>query len=130
MSAFAGDGGMEPGTQRVRVYAFAFDALTRVQAPMQPHVCEELWKRMGHDGLASQTDWPRHDPAMLIEDTVEYPVQVNGKLRGKVTVPSDADDAAIEAAARADENVAAHMEGKTVRKVIVIKGRLINIVVG
>jgi len=67
---------------------------------------------------------------MLIEDTIEYPVQVNGKLRGKVTVPSGADDAAIEAAARGDENVAAHMDGKSVRKVIVIKGRLINIVVG
>ncbi len=99
-------------------------------SPMAPHVCEELWKRMGHDGLASQTDWPTHDPAMLIEDTIEYPVQVNGKLRGKVTVPSDADDAAIEVAARGDENVAVHMEGKTVRKVIVIKGRMVNLVVG
>jgi leucyl-tRNA synthetase len=99
-------------------------------SPMAPHVCEELWKRMGHDGLASETDWPTHDPAMLIEDSIEYPVQVNGKLRGKVTVSSDADDAAIEAAARGDENVAAHMDGKAVRKVIVIKGRLINLVVG
>jgi leucyl-tRNA synthetase len=99
-------------------------------SPMAPHVCEELWKRMGHDGLASQADWPTHDPGMLIEDTIEYPVQVNGKLRGKVTVSSDADDAAIEAAARGEENVATHMEGKTVRKVIVIKGRLINLVVG
>jgi leucyl-tRNA synthetase len=99
-------------------------------SPLAPHVCEELWQRMGHDGLASQTDWPTHDPKMLIEDTIEYPVQVNGKLRGKVTVPTDADDAAIEVAARGDENVAEHLTGKTVRKVIVIKGRLINIVVG
>ncbi len=99
-------------------------------APSAPHICEEIWKRMGHDDSISTTDWPTHDPAMLIEDTAEYPVQVNGKLRGKVTVPTDADDAAIEAAARGDENVAAHMDGKTVRKVIVIKGRLINIVVG
>jgi len=99
-------------------------------APMAPHICEELWQRMGHDSPIAFTDWPTHDPALLIEDTIEYPVQVNGKLRGKVTVPADADDAAIEAAARKDENVAEHMAGKTVRKVIVIKGRLINLVVG
>jgi leucyl-tRNA synthetase len=99
-------------------------------APSAPHICEEIWKRMGHDDSISTTDWPTHDPALLIEDTVEYPVQVNGKLRGKVTVPTDADDATIEAAAREDENVAMHMDGKAVRKVIVIKGRMINIVVG
>jgi leucyl-tRNA synthetase len=99
-------------------------------APSAPHICEELWKRMGHDRSIATADWPTHDPALLIEDTIEYPVQVNGKLRGKVTVPTDADDAAIEAAARAEENVAEHMAGKTVRKVIVVKGRLINLVVG
>ncbi len=99
-------------------------------APSAPHICEELWQRMGHEDSISTADWPEHDPALLIEDTIEYPVQVNGKLRGKVTVPADADDAEIEAAARADENVAAHIEGKAVRKIIVIKGRLINIVVG
>ena len=99
-------------------------------APMAPHICEELWQRMGHDASISTTDWPTHDPAMLVEDSIEYPVQVNGKLRGKVTVPADADEAAIEAAARADENVAEHMAGKTVRKVIVVPKRLINIVVG
>ena len=99
-------------------------------APIAPHICEELWQRMGHDGSIAFADWPTHDPAMLIEDTIEYPVQVNGKLRGKVTVPADADNAAIEAAAREDDNVAEHLEGKTVRKVIVVPKRLINIVVG
>ena len=99
-------------------------------APIAPHICEELWQRMGHDNPIAYTDWPTHDPALLVEDQIEYPVQVNGKLRGKVTVPADADNAAIEAAARADENVAEHMAGKTVRKVIVVPKRLINIVVG
>jgi leucyl-tRNA synthetase len=99
-------------------------------APLAPHICEELWKRMGHDGSVALTDWPTHEPAMLVEDTVEYPVQVNGKLRGKVSVPADADDATIEAEARKDPNVAEHMAGKMVRKVIVVKGRLINLVVG
>ncbi len=98
-------------------------------APLAPHISEELWKRMGHDGSIALTDWPTHDPAMLVEDTIEYPVQVNGKLRGKVTVPTDADEATIEAEARKDPNVAEHMAGKTVRKVIVVKGRLINLVV-
>jgi len=98
--------------------------------PIAPHICEELWARMGHEASIAYTGWPTHDPALLIEDTIEYPIQVNGKLRGKVTVPADADDAAIEAAAREDENVAEHMAGKTVRKVIVVPKRLINIVVG
>ncbi len=98
-------------------------------APIAPHVCEELWQRMGHDSSIANTDWPKADPALLVDDEIEYPVQVNGKLRGKVTVPADADDKAIEAAARADENVAEHLAGKTVRKVIVVPKRLINIVV-
>ena len=67
---------------------------------------------------------------MLIQDTIELPVQVNGKLRGKVTVPADADQAAIEAVAKADENVAEHLAGKTVRKVIVVPKKLVNLVVG
>ena len=99
-------------------------------APFAPHICEELWHRMGHGHPIALTTWPTHDPVLLIEDEIEYPVQVNGKLRGKVTVPADADDKAIEAAAREDPNVAEHMAGKQVRKVIVVPKRLINIVVG
>ena len=102
--------------------------LVLMLAPLAPHVAEELWSKLGYDESLAYAPWPTHDPAMLVADTVEYPVQVSGKLRGKVTVAADADDAAIEAAAKADPAVAAHLEGKTIRKVIVVKGKLINLV--
>jgi leucyl-tRNA synthetase len=101
-----------------------------VLAPFAPHVAEELWHRLGHDRSLAYEPWPSYDEAMLVEDEIELPVQINGKLRGKVTVSADADEAAIEAAAHADDNVQVHLEGKTVRKVIVVPGKLVNIVVG
>lgn len=96
--------------------------------PMAPHVCEELWHRLGHENTFAYESWPTFDEAMVQDAVVELPVQVNGKVRGRITIPADADDAAVEAAARADERVAEQIDGKTVRKVIVIKGRMINIV--
>ncbi len=109
------------------------NAMVAMLAPLAPHVAEELWEKLGHtlpDGSIADVEWPEYDPAFLVEDTVEYPVQVNGKLRGKVTVSADADNTAVEQAAKQDENVALHLEGKTVRKVIVVPGKLVNLVVG
>src|SRR5205807_742729 len=80
-----------------------------------PHAAEELWQVLGHDRTLAHEPWPSYDPALLQDEEVEVPVQVNGKLRGRVTVPAGADQAAIEAAARADERIAAMLEGKTVR---------------
>ncbi len=104
--------------------------LVRCLAPLAPHVCEELWSRLGHGASVAHEPWPPFDPDMLVEDQVEYPVQVNGKLRGHILVPADADDAQVQAAAQANARVQAALEGRTVRKVIVVKGRLINIVAG
>ena len=98
-------------------------------SPMAPHICEELWQKLGHDQSLAYETWPVYDPALLVEETVEYPIAINGKVRGRFTVAADADDDALEAAARADEHVAAMIEGKTVRKVIVVKGRMVNFVV-
>ncbi|HVZ94669.1 MAG TPA: class I tRNA ligase family protein, partial [Phycisphaerales bacterium] len=94
------------------------------------HIAEEIWVKLGLDGLASEQAWPAHDPAMLIESEVEMPVQVNGKLRTKLMVPAEADGAAVEKLALADEKVKAAVEGKTVRKIVVVPGRMVNIVVG
>jgi len=99
-------------------------------APMAPHMAEELWHRMGHDQSLACHPWPSYDPAMLVDDQIEYPVQINGKLRGRITVSVDADDETVEAAALGDEKVNSELDGKTVRKVIVVKGRMVNIVVG
>ncbi|MEM7577570.1 MAG: leucine--tRNA ligase [Planctomycetota bacterium] len=109
------------------------DKLVAMLAPLAPHLAEELWAKLGHDGegkSVADADWPSYRPELLVSDTVELPVQVNGKLRGKITVPTDADQATIEAAAKADVNVALHLEGKTIRKVIVIPKKLVNLVVG
>jgi leucyl-tRNA synthetase len=107
----------------------ALEPLVLMVAPLAPHLAEELWKRLGHDTSLAHGPFPVADPRYLIEETVEYPVQVNGKVRGHVTVPADADADTLEAAALADEKVQAFINGATPKKVIVVAGRLVNIVV-
>ena len=135
----------------------AIRTLLTVLAPFAPHLAEELWSRLGGDLVRSKqlevssiaerespltTDyfslptppllahqpWPTYDPAVLVVDEVEYPVQVNGKLRDKIVISKDAPVADVEAAAMALPKVAEHTAGKTIRKVIVVPGRLVNIV--
>jgi leucyl-tRNA synthetase len=97
-------------------------------APMAPHLAEELWQRMGHEDSLTDAPWPTCDEQYLTEDQVEIVVQILGKVRGRITVAADADAKTIEAAALADERIASLLEGKTVRKVIVVQGKLVNIV--
>ena len=96
--------------------------------PFAPHLTEELWQRLGNEGLCMDQSWPDHDESLLVEDEIEMVVQVNGKVRSKITVPAEAPQPGIEAAAQADPKVQGHLDGKTVRKVIVVPGRLVNIV--
>ena len=84
-----------------------------ILSPFAPHMAEELWQLLGHEKTLAYEPWPAADPRWLKEDTVEVPVQVNGKLRGKVTVPAGSDAAATEAAARADAQVAENIAGKS-----------------
>ncbi|OBK77184.1 leucine--tRNA ligase [Mycobacterium sp. 1164985.4] len=107
----------------------ALEPLVLMVAPLAPHLAEELWRRLGHDQTLAHGPFPVADPQYLVEDTVEYPVQVNGKVRGRVTVAADADADTLEAAALADEKVQAFINGATPKKVIVVAGRLVNIVV-
>ena len=104
--------------------------LVLMTAPLAPHLAEELWERLGHEGSLTHEDFPTADPQWLTVETVEIAVQVNGKVRARLTVASDLDEAATEASARADERIAGLLEDKTVRKVIVVSGRLVNFVVG
>ena len=99
-----------------------------VLAPFAPHLAEELWHRLGHTESVVVQPWPEVDPAMLIESTVEIAVQVMGKVRSRITVEANADNAALEAAALTNERIVPLLEGKTVRKVIVVPGKLVNIV--
>ncbi len=106
------------------------EVLALLLAPLAPHLAEELWARLGHEGSLAFEPFPVADEQWLVDDTVEVPVQVNGKVRGRVVVAADADRDAMEAAARADAKVAALLDGATVRKVIVVPGKMVNFVVG
>ncbi|HEX7026493.1 MAG TPA: leucine--tRNA ligase [Gammaproteobacteria bacterium] len=105
------------------------EAVVLMLSPIVPHVCQVLWEALGHDGLLIDHPWPAVDKAALHQDTLELVVQVNGKLRGRITVPADASREACEQAALADENVKRHTGDGAVRKVIVVPGKLVNIVV-
>jgi leucyl-tRNA synthetase len=104
------------------------EPLVLMVAPLAPHIAEELWRRLGHPESLAYEPFPEPDAAFLVDDEVEVPVQVDGKVRGRVRVPAGTDDAALEAAARADEHVAALLAGASVRKVVVVPGRLVNFV--
>jgi leucyl-tRNA synthetase len=107
----------------------AIEALVLMLSPFTPHLCEELWESLGHaDGVVA-AGWPPFDESAAREEEVEIPVQINGKLRGRVTVPADADDKTIEAAALASESLQPHLAGKQIVKVIVARGRLVSVVV-
>ena len=102
--------------------------LARLVAPFTPHLAEECWTRLGKSGLICDAPWPEADPALTALDEVSLPVQVNGKRRGEIRAPAGASSDAVEKIALADPNVAAHLEGLTVRKVIVVQDRIVNIV--
>ncbi|HEX2026528.1 MAG TPA: leucine--tRNA ligase [Nitriliruptorales bacterium] len=106
----------------------AIEALLQLMAPIACFLTEELWARLGHDGSVHATTWPKADPALLVEEDVDIVVQVDGKVRDRVRVPSGADDASVEAAARAARNVARHLEGREVVSRVVVPDRLINLV--
>jgi len=107
----------------------ALEAVVLMLSPIVPHICHALWQRLGHQTALIDRPWPDVDPSALEADQIELVVQVNGKLRARLSVAADADKETIEAQAVADENVQRFIDGKAIRKVIVVPGRLVNIVV-
>ena len=99
-------------------------------SPVVPHVTHALWQALGHATAVIDERWPVADPSALVQDALELGVQVNGKLRGRITVAVDADEATTRAAALADETVKRFIGELTVRKVIVVRGKIVNVVVG
>jgi leucyl-tRNA synthetase len=99
-------------------------------SPFAPHLAEELWRALGNDGTLAYQPWPPYDPELTKAEEIEVPVQINGKVRARLKVPAGIDNAALEQAALADAGVRAQIEGKKVRKVIVVPQKLVNIVVG
>jgi leucyl-tRNA synthetase len=103
--------------------------LVLMVAPFAPHLAEELWRKLGHDETVTYQPFPVADPAKLVQDAIELPVQINGKVRSRITVPADADAATVEAAALADAKVRASLAGATPNKVVVVPGRTVSLVV-
>jgi leucyl-tRNA synthetase len=106
------------------------DAFVLLLAPLAPHLAEELWARLGHAESLAYHPWPQVDAAYLRADVLEIPVQVNGKVRGKIQVPAEAGEAEVIDIARADQNVGRHLEGQTVKRAIYVRGRIVNFVIG
>ena len=107
----------------------AFEALALLSAPMTPHLAESLWSALGHEALVVETAWPMADPDFLRDDLIRLPVQVNGKKRGEIAVAPDADTETVQAAALADPDVQRVLAGAPPRRVIVVPGRIVNVVV-
>jgi len=107
----------------------ALEAIVLMLSPIVPHICHELWHVLGHESAAIDQRWPAFDESALEQDMVEIVVQVNGKLRGRISVAAGADNDAVSALALADENVRRFVADKTIRKTIVVPGRLVNVVV-
>jgi leucyl-tRNA synthetase len=106
----------------------AAKTLAQLMSPMTPHLSEEIWALLGGEGLVANAPWPKADEAMLVEDTVTLPIQVNGKRRDEITVPKDMDKAEVEKLALAAEGVKRALDGASPKKVIVVPGRIVNVV--
>ncbi len=104
------------------------EGFVKMLAPIAPHVCEELWSKLGHEDSISYASWPTFDASKLIDEQVEYVVQVNGKVRAHIQTERDADRQNVENIALANENVKEFVDGKNIRKVIVVPNKIVNIV--
>ena len=112
-----------------RLVVESLSILLRVLSPITPHICDTLWRDLGYGGDILQAPWPEPDASALVQEQIELVVQVNGKLRGKVVVPADADRNHVENQALANENVSRFVADRTIKKIIIVPGRLVNIVV-
>ena len=104
------------------------EKLALLLSPLAPHIAEELWQLLGHEQTLAYEGWPEADEAFLRSETLEIPVQVNGKVRGRVTVPADADEETILRLAREDDNVRRHLEGRVEQRAVYVPGRILNFV--
>jgi leucyl-tRNA synthetase len=125
----ANEAAMDAGEVPAATVAEVFRTLTLLLAPFAPFLAAELWEAMGYEGAVFRVAWPAADAELARESEIEIPVQVNGKLVSVVTVAAGSDDAAVKAAALTEAKVESRVAGKTVVKVIVVPGKLVNLVV-
>jgi leucyl-tRNA synthetase len=110
-------------------WQWALESLVQLLAPFAPHISEELWQQLGHEGSIHTSPWPAYDEKYLVQDTVTVVIQVNGKLRGEVQVAADANEKTVAAATKANDKVAGYLKGQTIRKTVYVPAKLINFVV-
>jgi leucyl-tRNA synthetase len=114
--------------QETRPRAF-MENFALLLSPMAPHIAEELWQALGHNESLAFAAWPHFDNQYIQESSIEIPIQINGKVRGRVATPADANENDIKKAALADPKIQKHLEGHAIRKMIVIPKKLVNIVI-
>jgi leucyl-tRNA synthetase len=114
----------------IAVLKEAVEALLRMLSPFVPHMCEELWESLGHTGGIVAAGWPVYDEAVAKAEEIVVPVQINGKLRARLTVPADITDDQLRERALSDPQVLPHVQGKEIKKVVIVRGKLVSIVVG
>jgi len=122
--------GLKDTPQGAATLSSALSTVLTLLSPVAPHLCEELWGCMGHREHLATLSWPGFDESALALDEIELVVQVNGKVRGRLMVPAAADQEAVRQVAMTHENVLRHLEGKAIRKLIVVPGKLVNVVAG
>jgi leucyl-tRNA synthetase len=126
MGRGTGDEGRE--AERV-VVSEAIDLFLRILHPFAPHITDELWERLGNEGSLFTQSWAEVDEEALVQETITIVVQVNGRVRGRIVVPIDADEATIKELALQEPNVRAHLEGKEIKRIIIVPRKIVNIVV-
>jgi len=104
-------------------------ALVQLMSPMTPHLSEDLWQVLGGEGLVTDAPWPQADEAMLVDETVTLPIQINGKRRAEISVPQDMDKSEVEKLALAHDAVVKALDGAQPKKIIVVPGRIVNVVI-
>jgi len=107
----------------------AMETFVLLLAPLAPHIAEELWQALGHAESLAYEAWPSFDPELLRDEQIIVPVQINGKVRGRIVVPADSDRGDLEQAAWTDERIAELLKGKALRKIVVVPGKLVNFVI-
>jgi len=112
-----------------KVVKEAIKAIILLLSPIVPHICNRLWLDLGYDSSIINESWPTHDPELMVQETVEIVIQVNGKLRSKITVDHSIDDKALEELVMIDEKIKKHTDGQTVKKIIIVPKKLVNIVI-
>ncbi|MBZ0159658.1 MAG: leucine--tRNA ligase [bacterium] len=130
ISRFEPAGPADEAEERRFAYSYAVETLLLLLSPFAPHLCEELWERLGRGGSIFQAAWPTYDPAVIMADEIVVVVQIDGKVRSRLFMPADADESAMREVALADERIKGWLDGRSIRKVVIVPKKLVNIVTG